>query len=207
METFELINQIFNTSLSNEKWVGAILDFLNDNNQNKYYSEYYLRPEGSYGTRKYTYRFISTEEDMPVSITDDDINVLKRFRAQTRFILFDYEEDPDLDVFDYLTNERTLKKCLESLGMTDELKEHLCEYCFNMVKSAKNIKHQKKCVVNEAISKPIVTERPSVSNTYRIAEPHKGFVEWQPISERYEVPGLMPRAPRKSREKDKNKVW
>jgi len=43
---------------------------------------------------------------------------------------------------------------------------------------------------------PIVQEHPSPNKKYTPHESHNGFVEWQPISERYEVPGLMPRAPR-----------
>ena len=64
VQVLEFMNEIYNTSLQNQVWIGMIIDFLNDNNEGKYYNEYYLTPEGSYGTRKYTYRFISTENDM-----------------------------------------------------------------------------------------------------------------------------------------------
>ena len=107
-----MIEEIYNTSFQNQVWMGVILDFLNDNKEDKIYSEYYLTPDFSYGTRKYTYRFISTQEDIPDSITDSDIQVLKKFKAKTPFILYDYEEDPTIDIFDYFTQSRTLKKVL-----------------------------------------------------------------------------------------------
>ena len=44
--------------------------------------------------------------------------------------------------------------------------------------------------------KPIVTEHPEPSRIYRRSESHP-FIQYQPISERYEVPGLMPSAPRR----------
>ena len=75
---------------------------------------------------------------MPDSITDDDIRVLKKFNAQTPFILYNYEERPSSDVFAYLEDERTLQECLQSIGMTKELKEYLCECCFYKVKQTKN---------------------------------------------------------------------
>lgn len=49
---------------------------------------------------------------------------------------------------------------------------------------------------------PIVPEHPTPEKKYTIHEGHKGFVEWQPMFERYEVPGLMPKAP----QKDPNKI-
>ncbi len=107
------------------------MDFLNNNKEEKYYNEYYLTPSGSYGTRKYTYRFISTEEDMPCSITDDDIKVLKKFNAQTKFVLYDHKEKPSSDPFAYLENKKTLIDVMQAIGMTNELQNHLCEYCFN----------------------------------------------------------------------------
>jgi len=143
-EISQIIAEIYNTSYSNEVWIGLILDFLNDNNNEKYYSEYYLNPEGSFGTRKYTYRFISTEEDVPYSITDDDVSVLKRLKAQPQFILYDYEEELSSDMFSYLGYNKTLKKCLESIGMSKELKEYLCEYCFCKFKQKKRAASTKK---------------------------------------------------------------
>ena len=50
--------------------------------------------------------------------------------------------------------------------------------------------------------KPIVTEHPEPEKRYRKSTPHKQ-PEYQPLSERYEVPGLMPRAPRRSNPDDK----
>jgi len=134
----QMIDEIYNTSFENQTWIGVILEFLNDNENEKQYNEYYLTSDFSYGTRKYTYRFISTEEDIPSSITDSDVQVLKKFNAKTPFILFDYEEQPSADIFAYLEQPRTLKKVLESIGMSDELKEHLCEYCFYIVTQEKN---------------------------------------------------------------------
>lgn len=53
--------------------------------------------------------------------------------------------------------------------------------------------------VNPELWKPIVTEHPEPSKVYRKSEPHP-YLQYQPISERYEVPGLMPRAPRKHKD-------
>lgn len=50
--------------------------------------------------------------------------------------------------------------------------------------------------------KPIVTERPQRQKVYKKSET-RSFLDYQPISERYEVPGLMPRAPRRSKEEIK----
>lgn len=52
----------------------------------------------------------------------------------------------------------------------------------------------------EELWEPVVTEHPEPSKVYRNSEPHS-FVQYQPLSERYEVPGLMPKAPRKKEEK------
>jgi len=58
---------------------------------------------------------------------------------------------------------------------------------------------------------PIVKEHPVPEKKFIPHESHNGFVEWQPISERYEVPGLMPRAPRKMHpkltKKKKNEIY
>jgi len=131
LQKYDMLTKIYNTNYQNQIWIGLILDFLNDNEEGKYYSEYYLTPSGSYGTRKHTYRFISTEEDMPYSITDDDIKVLKRFNAQTKFVLYDYQEKTSSDPFAYLENEKKLIDVMQVIGMTNELQNHLCEYCFN----------------------------------------------------------------------------
>ena len=134
LQRYDMITKIYNTSYQNQVWIGLILDCLNDNEEGKYYSEYYLTPSGSYGTRKYTYRFISTEEDMPCSITDDDIKVLKRFNAQTKFVLYDHQEKTSSDPFAYLEYEKKLIDVMQAIGMTKELQNHLCEYCFNKLK-------------------------------------------------------------------------
>lgn len=52
--------------------------------------------------------------------------------------------------------------------------------------------------VNTALWEPIVTEHPDPIKIYRKSET-KSFLDYQPVSERYEVPGLMPRAPRRSK--------
>ena len=137
-EKQQLLCEILGTSYKNEIWIGLILDFLNDNDENKEYKEYYLKPYGSLGTRKYTYRFISTDKNMPCSISDDDISVLKRLNAQPKFILYDYQEKPNKDPFAYLENERNLIDILQIIGMKEELSKYLCEYCFNKLKKEKS---------------------------------------------------------------------
>lgn len=134
----QMMEEVYNTSFPNQVWISAILDFLNDNKDEKYYSEFYLTPDFSDGRRTCTYRFISTDGDMPISITDDDVEVLRKFHAQTKFILYDYEETPSSDTFAYLERPRALRKVLKSIGMTEELKEHLCEFCFYRLKEEKN---------------------------------------------------------------------
>ena len=47
---------------------------------------------------------------------------------------------------------------------------------------------------------PVITEHPKPSVGFRKHTTHI-YSRWQPISERYEVPGLLPRAPRKEEEK------
>lgn len=56
--------------------------------------------------------------------------------------------------------------------------------------------------VDETKWKPIVTEHPEPEKRYRKSTPNKQ-PEYQPLSERYEVPGLMPPAPRKCNPDDK----
>lgn len=170
-QIMEMIEEIYNTSFQNQVWMGVILEFLNDNKDYKFYNEYYLTPDFSYGTRKYTYRFISTQEDIPDSITDDDIRVLKKFNAQTKFILYDYEEQPSADIFDYLEQPRTLRKVLESIGMTEELKAHLCEYCFYQVKQEKNQEipddAENKKGFDPELWEPVIPYHPEPSRVYR----------------------------------------
>lgn len=137
-QILQMMQEVYNTILPSQTWIAAILDFLNDNKEGKYYNEYYLTPDFSCGTREYVYRFISTEGDMPYSITDSDVEVLEKFHAQTKFILYNYEEKPSSDTFAYLEQPRSLRKVLESIGMTEELKEHLCEFCFYRLKEEKN---------------------------------------------------------------------
>lgn len=189
-EKIRIIDEIFNSSYQNQEWINVILCFLNNNNQNKSFGEYYLEPDDNRKKRKYTYRFISTKEDLPNSITDDDIKVLKKLNAQPKFILFDYEEEPILGAFNYSSKRRTLKKCLESIGMPEELKEYLCEFCFYRVKN--DIKDYRNHF-NEELWKPVVQEHPPVSNTYPIHKRHIGFIDYQPLSDRYQVPGLLPK--------------
>lgn len=198
----QMIEEIYNTSFQNQVWMGVILEFLNDNQDDKFYSEYYLTPDFSYGTRKYTYRFISTQEDIPDSITDSDIQVLKRFKAKTPFIWYDYEEEPTADIFDYFTKSRTLKKVLESIGMSNELKSHLCEYCFYHVKQ---IKEQERLVDlgngkkwNPDLWKPIGCKPVDVKPIF--SQKHTGFVEYQVPEDRYEVRGIMPSSKNKTLE-------
>lgn len=195
-QILQMIEEIYNTSFQNQVWMGVILEFLNNNNEGKYYSEYYLNPDFSYGTRRYTYRFISTEEDIPDSITDSDIQVLKRFKAKTPFILYDYEEEPTADIFDYFTQSRTLKKVLDSIGMSEELKVHLCEYCFYQVKQEKQqeikVESKDRKGFNPDLWQPVVTEHPPASKGYPKHERHEGFIQYQPMSKRYLVPGLLP---------------
>ena len=198
----QMIEEIYNTSFINQVWMGVILEFLNDNQDDKYYNEYYLTPDFSYGTRKYTYRFISTQEDIPDSITDSDIQVLKRFKAKTPFILYDYEEEPSADIFDYFTQSRTLKKVLESIGMSEELKAHLCEYCFYQIKQ---IKEQERLVDlgnwkkwNPDLWKPIGYKPVDVEPIF--SQKHTGFVEYQAPEDRYEVRGIMPSSKNKTLE-------
>ena len=206
-QILQMIEEIYNTSFDNQTWIGVILEFLNDNTNDKYYSEYYLTPDLSYGTRKYTYRFISTEENMPHSITDADIQVLKKFNARPQFILYDYEEQPSADIFAYLEQHRTLRKVLESIGMTEELKEHLCEYCFYRIKEEK---HQARLVDlgngkvwNPDLWKPIGFKPVEIDQAKIMAENLRktnSFLDYQAPEDRYEVRGIMPSSKNKTLE-------
>lgn len=193
----QIIEEVYNKSFENQVWIGVILDFLNGNQVGEFYNEYYLTPDFSYGTRKSTYRFISTQEDIPDSITDSDVQVLKKFNAKTPFILYDYEEEPSADIFDYLTQTRTLKKVLESIGMSEELKVHLCEYCFYQVKHEKQqertVDSKNRKGFNPDLWQPVIIEHPPKSKGYPKHKRHEGFIQYQPVSERYLVPGLLPK--------------
>ena len=149
----KIVEEIYNTSFENEIWIGIILEFLNGNQDDKCYEEYYLRPDLGWDTRRCTYRFISTQVDMPHSISDSDVQVLKKFNAKTPFILYDYEEEPTADEFEYLSKKRTLKKVLESIGIEDDLKNHLCEYCFYKVKEIKIKQQQERECQRNVLSK------------------------------------------------------
>jgi len=74
-------------------------------------------------------------------------------------------------------------------------KQQLGESCILLLREEIKVLNMKRM---EAIFRenPIVQEHPTPNKKYTPHETHNGFVEWQPISERYEVPGLMPRAPR-----------
>ncbi len=146
----ELIDDIYNKSLDNQVWISVILSYLNNGNEENY-NEYYLTPDLSYGTRKYAYRFISKEEDMPNSITDSDVEVLRKLNAQTKFILYDYQEIVSSHIFDYLKYKRTLKEVINSIGMSEEVKNHLCEYCFNRVKRENEVILRKSVLSRENI--------------------------------------------------------
>ena len=203
----QMIEEIYNTSFINQVWMGVILEFLNDNQDDKYYNEYYLTPDFSYGTRKYTYRFISTQEDIPDSITDSDIQVLKRFKAKTPFILYDYEEEPSSDIFAYFEQPRTLKKVLESIGMSEELKIHLCEYCFYQVKQEKRQERLVDLgdgkVWNPDLWKPIGYKPVEIDDAEIMAENLKktnSFLDYQAPNDRYEVRGIMPSSKNKTLE-------
>lgn len=88
---------------------------------------------------------------MPSSITDSDVEVLKKFNAQTKFILYDYQERVSSNIFDYLKYKRTLKEVTNSIWMSDEVKNHLCEYCFNRVKRENEIISRKSVLSRENI--------------------------------------------------------
>ncbi len=131
--------------------------------------------------------------------------MLKKFHAKTPFILYDYEEKPTADEFDYLTKQRTLRKVLESIGMSDELKEHLCEFCFYQVKQEENKVSPEEPEVkkgfNPELWQPVVPYHPAPSKVYRRSKT-ESFLDYEPVSERYQVPGLLPTIP-KSEEQDR----
>lgn len=52
--------------------------------------------------------------------------------------------------------------------------------------------------IDPTLWRPIITKHPELQKTYRRSEPNI-FNSYQPLSERYEIPGLMPKAPRKPR--------
>lgn len=142
LQKYELLTELYSTSYNNETWLGLILDYLNDNDKENEYKEFYLVPDRIYGTRKHTYRFISIEEQMPCSISDDDIKFLKRLNARPKFILCDYEEKPSSAPFAYLENEKTLFDVIKIIGITEGLHNYLCEYCFDKLMQEK-IKYKK----------------------------------------------------------------
>lgn len=56
-------------------------------------------------------------------------------------------------MFEYLSKKRTLKKVLESIGIEDDLKNHLCEYCFYKVKEIKIKQQQERECQRNVLSK------------------------------------------------------
>ena len=134
-ELDKLIGEVLDFSETNEYWIGTILDYLNGLGQEDYI-EYHLASD-FYGSRKYSYRIISTQNNLPNSITDQDVETLFRLNAQPRFILYDYKVENNFDLFEYYNKQRTLKLCLKSLGMQDDLQRYLCELCFNKIKHHK----------------------------------------------------------------------
>ncbi len=51
--------------------------------------------------------------------------------------------------------------------------------------------------------KPVVPYHPEPSKVYRKSKPHS-FINYQPLSERYQVPGLLPKT---SKEEEKPSPW
>ena len=90
-----------------------------------------------------------------------------------------------------------MKKVLESIGISEELKVHLCEYCFYQVKQEKQqeitVESKNKKGFNPDLWQPVITEHPSKSKGYPKHSRHEGFIQYQPLSERYLVPGLLPK--------------
>lgn len=131
-EIDKLINEILNFSETNEYWIGTILDYLNDLEQEDYL-EYFLQPD-FYGSREKSYRIISTQNNIPNSITDQDVGTLIKLNLQPQFILYDYKAENSYDPFEYYSKKRTLRLCLASIGMGADLKKYLCELIFNRIK-------------------------------------------------------------------------
>lgn len=153
-----LIDEVYDIYYSNEEWIEIILDFLNGNTEDKKYSEYFYIPDENSNDRKDIYCFISTKDDMPISITDEEALILKKFNAQTKFILYGLEVKKSFSSQDFLCKKISLRKVLESIGITTELKEYLSELCFNRVKEEmlkkeqeKNIEQQKSVLSKENI--------------------------------------------------------
>lgn len=96
-----------------------------------------------------------------------------------------------------LITERQLEYARELSEILKRVKskQQLGESCVLLLREEIKVLNIKKI---EAIFRdnPVVKEHPAPNKKYTPHESHNGFVEWQPISERYEVPGLMPRAPR-----------
>lgn len=96
-----------------------------------------------------------------------------------------------------LITERQLVYARDLLEILERVKskQQLGESCILLLREEIKVLNMKRM---EAIFRenPVVQEHPTPNKKYTPHESHNGFVEWQPISERYEVPGLMPRAPR-----------
>jgi len=143
-----IINQILNSTDSNKVWLEMILDFLNNNDENKHYSQYYFPHKESDENRKGNYHLISTKEDLPTSITDEEVRILKKYNAQPQFILYEFEENSSLSSSDFASRTRTLKKVLESIGISNEVKEHLYNLIFCKVKE-KILKEQQERIIEQ----------------------------------------------------------
>ena len=55
---------------------------------------------------------------------------------------------------------------------------------------------------NPALWNPVGVKKVSIPQTPRISDGHQGFVEYQRPDERYEVRGIMPKAPRLQKHDD-----
>lgn len=141
-----MIDEVYDIYYSNKEWIELILDFLNGKNQDKKYSEHFYIPDENSKNKKDIYCFISTEDDMPISITDEEAMTLKKFNAQTKFILYGLKVKKSFSSSDFLYKKISLRDVLESIGMTTELKEYLSELCFNRVKEKILKKEQEKII-------------------------------------------------------------
>ena len=124
-EVSKIINEILNSTATNNEWIKMILDYLNDNDKDNHYNHYYFSHKDSGGARKGNYHIISTEEDLPISITDEDVQILKKYNAKLNYILYEFEERYSLSALDFSSRTRTLKSVLDSIGLSKDVKEHL----------------------------------------------------------------------------------
>lgn len=139
-EAKSLINKIYDTKFQNIVWVGSILDYLNSEEEVTYY-EFYMEPSLFGSARKHMYHIIARDENSFSSLTDSDMEVLKRLNAIPPFIVYEYNSS-QTDAFAYLDEEKSLREVLESVGMTDDIKRHLCEFCFYRVKEIQEVSNK-----------------------------------------------------------------